>query len=85
MLLGINMPRLEGVAVLKLVKADPITAQIPVIMFTTTDDPDEIDRSNRFGCSAYLTNTVAYEQFVEAIKRLGNFLGIVRVPGVKAS
>jgi DNA-binding NarL/FixJ family response regulator len=49
-------------------------------MLTTTDDPREIQRCYELGCSVYVTKPVAYEEFVEAIKRLGLFLAIVRVP-----
>jgi CheY-like chemotaxis protein len=80
LLLDINMPRLDGVEVLRQVKADEKTAKIPVVMLTTTDDPREIQRCYELGCSVYVTKPVAYEEFVEAIKRLGLFLAIVRVP-----
>ena len=80
LLLDINMPRVDGVGVLKAVKADPKLAPLPVIMLTTTDDPREIARCYELGCSIYITKPVAYEAFVEAVRRLGLFLQIVNVP-----
>jgi CheY-like chemotaxis protein len=80
LLLDINMPRLDGVEALRQFKADERTAHIPVIMLTTTDDPREVQRCYELGCSVYITKPVAYEQFIEAIKRLGLFLSIVKVP-----
>jgi CheY-like chemotaxis protein len=80
MLLDINMPRINGVDVLREVKRDPATAALPVIMLTTTDDSNEVRRCYQLGCSAYLTKPVQYSEFVEAIKRLGMFLGIVKAP-----
>src|SRR5882757_1853179 len=44
LLLDINMPRVDGVEVLRRLKADPKTDEIPVIMLTTTDDPREVKR-----------------------------------------
>jgi CheY-like chemotaxis protein len=83
-LLDINMPRVNGIDVLRQMKTDAATAKIPVIMLTTTDDPIEVERCYRLGCSAYVTKPVPYEGFVETVKRIGNFLGIVRVPGSMA-
>lgn len=81
LLLDIKMPRVDGVEVLRQVKSDPRTALIPVIMLTTTDDPREIQRCYELGCSVYITKPVDYQGFVEAIRRLGLFLQVVRVPG----
>ena len=79
-ILDINMPRLDGVAVLSRLKADKQTAVLPVIMLTTTDDPREVERCYQLGCSVYITKPVGYDSFVDAIRRLGLFLQIVRVP-----
>lgn len=80
LLLDINMPRVDGVEVLRRIKADPSTARIPVIMLTTTDDPREVERCYELGCSVYLTKPVEYDGFIEAINRLGLFLQVVKVP-----
>ena len=80
LLLDINMPRLDGVETLRRLKADARTSAIPVIMLTTTDDPREIERCYQLGCSVYVTKPVEYDAFIEAIKRLGLFLQVVRVP-----
>lgn len=83
LVLDINMPCLDGVQVLQQVKTDESTANLPVIMLTTTDDPREIQRCYELGCSVYITKPVDYEQFVEAVKRLGLFLQVVRIPPEK--
>jgi len=80
MLLDINMPRVNGIDVLREVKNDPATSALPVIMLTTTDDPREVQRCYELGCSVYLTKPVQYAEFVEAIKRLGMFLEIIKAP-----
>ncbi|HEX4606863.1 MAG TPA: response regulator [Urbifossiella sp.] len=79
-LLDINMPRVDGVEVLRRLKAESATADIPVIMLTTTDDPREVKRCYELGCSSYVTKPVEYGRFVEAVRRLGLFLAIVQVP-----
>src|SRR5687767_9712234 len=53
-LLDIRMPgSVDGVEVLRQIKADPKTKRIPVIMLTTTDDPREINRCYDLGCNIY--------------------------------
>lgn len=80
LLLDINMPRLNGVEVLQQIKDDERLSKIPVVMLTTTDDPREVERCYQLGCGVYITKPVLYEEFIEAIKRLGLFLAIVKVP-----
>ena len=80
LLLDIKMPRVDGLEVLRQLKADPRTAAIPIIMLTTTDDPREIKRCYELGCSVYITKPVDYQAFVEAVNRLGLFLQVVRIP-----
>jgi CheY-like chemotaxis protein len=80
LLLDIKMPRVDGIEVLKRLKGDPATATLPVIMLTTTDDPREIERCYQLGCNVYVTKPVEYEQFIEAVKRLGFFLKVVKLP-----
>ncbi len=80
LLLDINMPRVDGVEVLRRLKADARTERLPVIVLTTTDDPREVKRCYELGCSCYVTKPVAYDRFVEAVRRLGLFLAIVQVP-----
>jgi CheY-like chemotaxis protein len=79
LLLDINMPRVDGIDVLRRLKADARTAKIPTIMLTTTDDPREIERCYQLGCNVYITKPVEYDAFMEAIRRLGFFLQIVRI------
>jgi CheY-like chemotaxis protein len=81
-LLDIKMPRADGIEVLKRLKQNPATASLPVIMLTTTDDPREIDRCYALGCNVYITKPVEYEAFVEAVRRLGMFLQVVKLPPI---
>jgi CheY-like chemotaxis protein len=79
-LLDINMPGgVNGVEVLRQMKADPVTRKTPVIMLSTTDDPREIAMCYELGCSVYIKKPIDSVQFVEAMKRLGLFLQIIRV------
>jgi CheY-like chemotaxis protein len=79
-LLDLNLPILNGYDVLKQMKADERTKQIPVVVLTTTDDIREVDKCYELGCNIYITKPIAYEQFCEAIRQLGLFLSIVTIP-----
>lgn len=79
-LLDINLPELDGCQVLQRIKADERTRKIPVVMLTTTDNPEEINRCYQLGCNVYVTKPVEYDAFCEAIRTLGLFLSIVKIP-----
>jgi CheY-like chemotaxis protein len=80
LLLDLNMPVMDGYQTLSHLKADPRTVLIPVIVLTTTDDPGEIQRCYDLGCNAYVVKSADYDQFTEAMRRLGLFLTIARMP-----
>jgi CheY-like chemotaxis protein len=82
LLLDINMPRVDGVEVLRQVKQDDELKKMPVIMITTTDDPREVQRCHDLGCSNYIAKPIDYEKFVQAIRQLGLFLMVVEVPKI---
>ncbi|WP_133648896.1 response regulator [Paraburkholderia flava] len=79
-LLDLKMPRVDGFEVLRRLKTSPTTAAVPVIVLTTTDDPREIARCYELGCNVYITKPVEYDAFIEAVRRLGFFLQVVKLP-----
>ncbi|MFM0393606.1 response regulator [Paraburkholderia phytofirmans] len=79
-LLDLKMPRVDGFEVLRRLKESPQTAAVPVIVLTTTDDPREIARCYELGCNVYITKPVEYDAFIEAVRRLGFFLQVVKLP-----
>lgn len=82
LLLDIRMPKVDGVEVLRQVKADKELRKLPVLMLTTTDDPREVARCHELGCSSYIVKPVDYDKFSEAIKNLGLFVSLVQVPQI---
>jgi len=79
LLLDINMPKIDGVELLKRIKDNIELKDIPVIMLTTTDDPREIEHCYQLGCNLYITKPVDFTKFVETLKRLGLFIQIVKI------
>jgi CheY-like chemotaxis protein len=82
-LLDIRMPKVDGVEVLRRLKADPELKKLPVIVLTTTDDMREVEHCYALGCSVYLQKPVDYDRFAEAVRRLGMFMTLMLVPAVK--
>jgi CheY-like chemotaxis protein len=79
-LLDIRMPKVDGIEVLRRLKADPELRKLSVVMLTTTDDSREVERCHQLGCSVYLQKPVDYDKFAEAIRRLGLFVPLLVLP-----
>ncbi len=79
-LLDIRMPKVDGIEVLRQLKDDPELRSLPVIMLTTTDDSREVEKCYTLGCSAYIRKPLNYDHFIETIKRLGFFIGVIQLP-----
>lgn len=84
-LLDIRMPKIDGIEVLRRLKADATLSRLPVIMLTTTDDSREVERCYALGCNVYIQKPVDYERFADAIRRLGQFVPLLLIPEAKAS
>lgn len=74
LLLDIRMPKADGIEVLTWLKNNPALKKTPVIIITTTDDPQEIERCYNLGCTSYITKSINYDKFVESIRQLGVYL-----------
>lgn len=79
LLLDINMPKMDGVEVLKKIKAHDLLKTIPVIMLTTTDDPKEVEACYQYGCNLYITKPIDFMKFAETLRRIGLLIQIVKV------
>jgi CheY-like chemotaxis protein len=74
------MPKVDGIEVLRRLKADPEFRKLPVIMLTTTEDSREVERCHQLGCSVYIQKPVDYDRFAEAIRRIGLIVPLLLVP-----
>lgn len=79
-LLDLNLPVLTGHQVLKRMKEDPRTRRIPVIILTTSEDSREVHKCYELGCNVFITKPVDYDQFTEAVRKIGLFMSIVQIP-----
>ena len=81
-LLDIRMPKVDGISVLKHMKSSPVLRKIPVVMLTTSDNPKEVEACYQFGCNFYLKKQVDYTKFVDAIKKLSEFVKVCELPAM---
>jgi CheY-like chemotaxis protein len=79
-LLDIKMPRVDGLEVLRQIKADPELKSIPIVMLTSSREEQDLLRSYHSGVNAFVVKPVDFTQFVEAIRALGVFWAIVNEP-----
>jgi CheY-like chemotaxis protein len=79
-LLDLKMPRLDGTAVLQQLKADPHMQMIPVVVMTSSREEADLYRTYALGANAYVVKPVKFHEFVEAVKQVGSFWGVINEP-----
>jgi CheY-like chemotaxis protein len=79
-LLDLNLPDMSGVEILRRLKANVHTRCSPVVVLTTTDDSQEIQRCYDLGANVYITKPVDYDGFANAVRQLGLFFAVMQVP-----
>ena len=83
LLLDINLPKVNGIEVLRKIKEHDMLKKVPVLMLSTTDNPKEVETCYAMGCNVYLTKPTEPEIFAQVISSLGSFLDVVTVPTVR--
>ena len=77
MLLDLKLPKMDGLEVLKQVKADENLQLIPVVVLTSSREEKDLVASYRLGVNAYVVKPVAFHEFVNAIRELGVFWAVI--------
>lgn len=77
LLLDIKMPRMDGIEVLREIKSDPKLKLLPVVMLTSSREDKDLLNSYYLGVNAYVVKPVNFSGFINAIKQLGVFWGLV--------
>jgi CheY-like chemotaxis protein len=79
-LLDINMPKMNGIELLKAVKGDTGLHQIPVVMLTTSANDRDIIQSFHLSAAGYMIKPVDYKQFVETMRTIDAYWRLSRMP-----
>jgi CheY-like chemotaxis protein len=72
-LLDLNMPRMNGMAALRVLHADPTLCVLPVIVLSTGNDPKQIAQAYAYGINAYLSKPERIGDMIEMVRRFGEF------------
>jgi CheY-like chemotaxis protein len=79
-LLDIKMPKVDGIEVLRQIKAERRLQHIPVVVLTSSREEQDIVDSYQLGVNAYVVKPVAFDAFIEAVRRLSLFWVLTNEP-----
>jgi len=72
-LLDLNMPKINGVDVLKKIKSNDLTKAIPVIVLTSSKEDPDIENCYQLGANSYIVKPVGFDNFTKAVGELGMY------------
>ncbi|MFV0665495.1 response regulator [Denitromonas sp.] len=70
-LLDLKLPRIDGLEVLRRIRANEATALLPVVVLTTSKEQQDITEAYRLGANSYIRKPVDFERFIQAVGQLG--------------
>jgi CheY-like chemotaxis protein len=79
-LLDLKLPKVDGLEVLRIIKADEQYRITPVVVLTSSQEEQDMIESYRLGVNAYVVKPVNFHDFIDAVKELGAFWAIVNEP-----
>jgi CheY-like chemotaxis protein len=83
-LLDLNLPRIDGLEVLRRIRSDERTKRLPVVILTTSTEEKDLIGGYDLGANSYVRKPVDFAQFVEAVRQLGLYWLVLneRPPGM---
>lgn len=79
-LLDLNMPKMNGVEFLKIVKANETLKKIPIVVLTTSTEERDIAASFEQGAAGYMVKSVDYKKFVEIVRAIDAYWSLSELP-----
>ena len=79
-LLDLNMPKMNGIEFLKVIKANEKLKQIPVIVFTTSREEYDVIKSFKLSVAGYIIKTFDYQQFLESMRMFHAYWSLSLLP-----
>ncbi len=72
-LLDIRMPKRDGYSVLQEIRADKATSHLPVVMFSSVEEPGAVDKCYQLGANSYIQKPVDATQYQDIIRQVGTY------------
>lgn len=79
-LLDLKLPRVDGLQVLRQIRADERTRRLPVVILTTSKEEPDVAQSYDLGANSYIRKPVDFTQFIEAIQHMGLYWLVINEP-----
>jgi len=79
-LLDLNMPKMNGIEFLKIVKADKTLKKIPVVILTTSSQQQDIVESFQLSVAGYIVKSIDYAKFAKAISTINQYWTLSKLP-----
>jgi two-component system, response regulator len=80
MILDLKLPKIDGLEVLRRVRADPRTRRLPVVILTSSKEEEDLIQAYDLGVNSYVRKPVAFDQFVEAVGQLQVYWLVLNEP-----
>lgn len=79
-LLDLKLPRIDGLAVLRRIRADHRTRALPVVVLTTSKEPQDIVSAYASGANSYIRKPVDFDLFIQAVGQIGLYWLVLNEP-----
>jgi two-component system, response regulator len=80
-LLDLKLPKVSGLQVLEIIRQDPRTADLPVVILTSSNEEQDLKEGYRLKVNSYVRKPVDFKEFVETARQLGHYwLGLNQLP-----
>jgi CheY-like chemotaxis protein len=79
-LLDLKLPKIDGLELLRLVRANEETGRTPIVLLTSSREERDVVNGYKLGVNAYVVKPVAFNEFVQAIQDLGVFWAVLNEP-----
>ena len=84
-LLDLKLPKVDGLEVLRRIRHDPRTAQVPIVVLTSSLEDRDLTDSYKAGVNSYIVKPVDWEQFTSAVQQVGLYWLLLNQPPVAGS